>query len=127
MPLLQFLAFYQCIEFFFPQFSRSETIAKIKNVLKDPAFDWAKDSDINVILNATLEGRGGLLLEERKQLGTTLRECVDGTALRDFLNETKQRRKYYGSEYKKISNKRISLADETLVVGKCQSKHTLTH
>lgn len=32
MPLLQFLAFYQCIEFFFPQYSRQETIAKIKNM-----------------------------------------------------------------------------------------------
>jgi len=116
MPLLQFLAFYQCIEFSFPQFSRRETIAKIKNVLKDPAFDWNKDSDINVILNATLESRRGLLLEERKQLGATLRQCVDATALRDFLNETEERKKYYGTDYKKISDKKISLSDETGMV-----------
>jgi hypothetical protein len=116
MPLLQFLAFYQCIEFFFPQFSRSETIAKIKNVLKDPAFNWTKDSDINVILNATLEGRRGILLEERKQLGVALRQCVDAVGLRDFLNETEERKRYYGSEYKKISDKRISLSDESAIV-----------
>src|SRR5260370_40743784 len=41
MPLLQFLAFYQCIDFFFPQYSRQETLARIKNVLKHPAFDGA--------------------------------------------------------------------------------------
>jgi len=116
MPLLQFLAFYQCIEFFFPQFSRKETIGRIKNVLKDPTFDWNKDSDINVILNATLEGRRGLLLEERKQLGATLRQCVDTTALRDFLNETEERKKYFGTDYKKISDERISLSDEAVMV-----------
>ncbi len=116
MPLLQFLAFYQCIEFFFPQYSRQETIAKIKNVLKDPAFDGAKDSSINVILNATMEGRRGSLLEERKQLGATLKQCVDEAALRDFLNETDERKRYYGSDYKKISDKRIALSDDPGVV-----------
>ena len=116
MPLLQFLAFYQCIEFFFPQYSRQEAIAKVKNVLKDPAFDGTKDSYINVILNATLEGRRGPLLEERKQLAATLKQCVDGAALRDFLNETDERKRYYTSEYKKISDKRIGTSDDASVV-----------
>lgn len=116
MPLLQFLAFYQCIEFFFPQFSRLQTIAKIKNVLKDPAFDASKDSDINTILNATLEGRRGSLLDERKQLRATLEQCVDAAALRDFLNETEERKAYYGTHFKKISDKRISLSDDGLVL-----------
>lgn len=116
MPLLQFLAFYQCIEFFFPQFSRLQTIAKIKNVLKDPAFDGAKDSDINIIVNATLEGRRGSLLDERKQLRATLEQCVDAVALLDFLNETEQRKAYYGTHFKKISDKRISLSEDGVVV-----------
>lgn len=116
MPLLQFLAFYQCIEFFFPQYSRQEAIARVKNVLKDPAFDATKDSSINVILNATLEGRRGSLLDERKQLAATLKQCVDGIALRDFLNETEERKRYYASDYKKISDKRINLLDDATVV-----------
>jgi len=111
MPLLQFLAFYQCLEFFFPRYSRQETIAKIKNVLKNPTFDATNDSHINGILNATVEGRRGTLLDERKQLGATLKQCVDGAALRDFLNETDERKRYYGSDYKKISDKRITLSD----------------
>jgi hypothetical protein len=115
MPLLQFLAFYQCIEFFFPRYSRQETIAKIKNVLKDPAFDGSKDSCINVMLNAILEGRrGSPLPEERKQLGATLKACVDPTALRDFLTETDDRKLYYAKDYKEISDKKISLSDAGL-------------
>jgi hypothetical protein len=116
MPLLQFLAFYQCIEFFFPQYSRQATIAKIKNVLKDPVFDGTKDSSINVILNATIEGRRGALLEERKQLSATLRQCVDATALLDFLNETEERKQYYQNGYKKISAKKIVFSDDSTVV-----------
>jgi hypothetical protein len=117
MPLLQFLAFYQCIEFFFPQFSRQDTIVKIKNILKDPAFNGANDSDINTILNVTLEGRRGSLLDERKQLRATLEHCVEGAALHDFLNQTDERKRFFGSDYKKISDKKISLSDEDEVVG----------
>jgi len=116
MPLLQFLAFYQCIEFFFPQYSRQTTIAKIKNVLKDPAFDGSKDSCVNTILNATVEGRRGLLLDERKQLGATLKNCVDSTALMDFFVESEDRKSYYTKDYQKISDKKISLTDEALIV-----------
>jgi hypothetical protein len=116
MPLLQFLAFYQCIEFFFPQYSRQATIARIKNVLKDPSFDGTKDSSINIVLNATIEGRRGALLDERKQLVSTLKQCIDATALLDFLNETEERKQYYRSDYKKISDRKIALSDEAAIV-----------
>jgi hypothetical protein len=116
MPLLQFLAFYQCIEFFFPRYSRQEAISKVKNALKDPAFDPHKDSCIDNILNATFEDRRGSLLEERKQLGATLKHCVDPTALQDFLNDTDERKRYFSNDYKKISDKRIVFTDESAIV-----------
>ena len=116
MPLLQFLAFYQSLEFYFPQYSRQEAIAKIKNILRDPLFDGTKDSSINIVLNATMEGHRGSLLEERKQLGATLKQCVDATALRDFLSETEERKRYYEQDYKTISKKGISLSENAPVV-----------
>jgi hypothetical protein len=116
MPLLQFLAFYQCIEFFFPQYSRQEAIARIKNVMKNPAFDPTKDIDINLILNVLETRRGISLLEERKQLAATLKQCVDPTLLRDFLNDTDSRKRYYQTDFKRISEKRISLSGETDIV-----------
>jgi hypothetical protein len=116
MPLLQFLSFYQCLEFYFPHYSRQETIAKIKNILKSPLFDGAKDSSINVVVNATLEGHRGSLLEERKQLAATLRHCIDATALRDFLTATDERKRYFEHDYKKISQKRIVLSEGAPVV-----------
>ena len=115
MPLLQFLAFYQCIEFFFPQYSRREVIDKVRNILKDPSFDCNKDSYVNTILNATSDRRASLL-EERKQLAATLQFCIDAVALRDFLHETESRKKYFSTEYKKISDKKISLSAEGAIV-----------
>jgi hypothetical protein len=38
MPLLQFLAFYQVIEFYFPTYSQAEAHRKLKAILKDPPF-----------------------------------------------------------------------------------------
>jgi len=111
MPLLQFLAFYQCLEFYFPQYSRQEAIAKIKNILKDPVFDGTKDSSINVILNATIEGHRCSLIEERKQLLATLKQCVDPSALRDFFCETEERKRYYEHDFKKISQKKITFSE----------------
>jgi hypothetical protein len=116
MPLLQFLAFYQCIEFFFPRYSRQEAISRIKNALKDPTFDPNRDSCIDAILNATLEDRRGSLLEERKQLGATLKHCVDPVALQDFFNDTDERKRYFSTDYKKISDKRIVATDEGTIV-----------
>ena len=51
MPLLQFLAFYQILEFYFPQYSYREAQQKIKNLFKDPTFDINKDNDIAQILS----------------------------------------------------------------------------
>ncbi len=39
MPLLQFLAYYQSIEYYFPMYSGREAQEKIKNLVKDPSFD----------------------------------------------------------------------------------------
>ena len=115
MPLLQFLAFYQSIEFSFLHYSRLETVAKIKNLLKSPTFDGSKDSDISVILNI-LEGKKGSLLEERKQLVATLKHCIDPSELLDFLNETEERKRYYASDYKKVSDKKINTNDAQSIV-----------
>jgi hypothetical protein len=52
------------------------------------------------------------LPEERKQLGATLKHCIEPALLRDFLNETEERKRYYASEYKRISDKRIALSDD---------------
>jgi hypothetical protein len=61
MPLLQFLDYYQSVEFYFPQYWNAELIWRIRRIVSDPRFDTDEDSHINqlVAISAERGGRGG--------------------------------------------------------------------
>jgi hypothetical protein len=46
MPLLQFLAYYQTLEYYFPAYSQAEARRKIRNILKNPTFRPERDTDV---------------------------------------------------------------------------------
>jgi hypothetical protein len=95
MPLLQFLAFYQVIEFYFPIYSQAEAQRKLKVILKDPTFRGDRDADIGRLLSAITVSRSGAYGDERSQLRATLMECTNQDALRDFLCSDPQRLEFY--------------------------------
>lgn len=95
MPLLQFLAFYQVIEFYFPIYSQSEAQRKLKTILKDPTFRGDRDTDVGKLLSAIHVTRSGAFGDERSQLRATLNECVDPNALRAFLESDPERKEFY--------------------------------
>jgi hypothetical protein len=104
MPLLQFLAYYQAIEFYFPVYSQMEAKKRVSRVLKDPAFDKSKDTDIiRLISSITQDSRSGFG-DERSQLKATINECVSEQELRDFIEAKPYLMKFYSSKDKKISN-----------------------
>ncbi|MEW6759938.1 MAG: hypothetical protein AB1437_03875 [Pseudomonadota bacterium] len=105
MPLLQFLAFYQVLEFFFPRYSQSEAHRKLKSMLKDPAFRSHNDSDITRLLTAIQTNRNGAFGDERSQLKATLNECVDADALRNFLQVDTERAEYFQGKPKALHHK----------------------
>lgn len=110
MPLLQFLAFYQVIEFYFPIYSKAEAQRKLKAILKDPTFRGDRDADIGRLLSAIHVSRSGAYGDERSQLRATLMECIDPTALRDFLESEPDRKEFYSAKVKGNAYQRIPLA-----------------
>ncbi len=100
MPLLQYLAFYQAIEFYFPVYSRSEAQRKLKVILKDPIFRSDRDADIARLLSAIYVSRSGAFGDERSQLRATLLECCDAEELRSFLEAEQGRREFFLSKSK---------------------------
>lgn len=86
MPLLRFLAFYQCIEYYFPQHWNAEVIARVRRELTDPRFNPDEDPHIGRILQlAGARGKGGA--NEREQLRTTIESCMTSDDLRDFIHD----------------------------------------
>lgn len=110
MPLLQFLAYYQVVEYYFPAFSKAEASRRIRAILKDPTFRIDRDSDVARILTALrLVGSG--FGDERTQLRATILECVDPTVLRDFITESDSRARFLASKSPGLTDKRLPIAN----------------
>jgi hypothetical protein len=113
MPLLQFLAFYQVLEFYFPIYSQSEAQRKLKTILKDPTFRGDRDSDVAKLLSAIQVSRSGGYGDERSQLRATLLECVDSASLREFLESEVDRKEFYSGKNKDLQCHKIPLGNST--------------
>lgn len=108
MPLLQFLAFYQVIEFYFFSYSQEEARRKIRGILKDPTFRLDRDSDIARLLSSVnVKGRG--FGDERSQLRATLNSCLTPEELRAFLTENEARKEFFTNKQKGLTNHKLAL------------------
>jgi hypothetical protein len=108
MPLLQFLAFYQVVEFYYPMFSEKEAIHRLKIILKDPRFDVHNDGDVSKVLRTIKPSPRGFG-SELQQLLATIRACVDPKELRAFFSEDDDRKTFYESGYKNVTKQQIPL------------------
>jgi hypothetical protein len=84
LPLLEYLAYYQSLEYFFPFFAREQTVNSVRSQLLHPAFDAEDDGALGRLINlAAPAGRGGMA--EREQLRATVRACISEAVLREFM------------------------------------------
>ncbi|GBE12206.1 MAG TPA: hypothetical protein ENH35_01025 [Candidatus Moranbacteria bacterium] len=110
MPLQKFLAFYQVLEFYYPNFTKISAKKKVKNLLLDPSFNIDKDKDLNRILDI-VESSSSSTTDERSQLYATLEECVASTELIAFF-KPKTIRDFFIKKNKEITEVTIPLADK---------------
>ncbi len=113
MPLLQFLAFYQVAEFYFPVYSKADAQRRLKALLKDPTFRGDRDADVAKLLSVIFVTRSGAYGDEKSQLHATVMECVDPAELRSFLESDAQRKEFY-TDKAKSPYKRLSLANPSI-------------
>lgn len=84
LPLLQFLAFYQAIEYHFPFFTRRDVLARLRRELHDPRFNVDNDAHLTKLVNiATSQGRSRI--NEEEQLRITLEACIEENDLVDLI------------------------------------------
>ncbi|MGO8116008.1 hypothetical protein AB9F43_15645 [Rhizobium leguminosarum] len=127
MPLLQFLAYYQVLEFYFPAYSQKETARRIQNILKDPRFRKESDTDIASLLSVVKASRSGSYGGEREQLRATLNECTDAAALRGFFEDGDERKSFFGGKKLPLTKHKLSLgqADADLRSERPQISYTI--
>jgi hypothetical protein len=111
MPIFQYLAFYQTVEFYFPIYSSYEAKQKIQSLIKDPRFNPNKDADISKIISAIKISNGGRNIgNERDQLKATIKACTDNSELYSFFSADKNRFEFYSeNKWKNISKQKISV------------------
>lgn len=85
MPLLAFLAYYQILEFYFPQYSRRGALQTLRESLQGLSFDALRDADLAKVLDVVRIGRKGSFGNEIDQLKTTVKHCVEQDTLRSFF------------------------------------------
>ncbi|MCE5236943.1 hypothetical protein LLH23_00445 [bacterium] len=107
LPLLQYHAFYQAIEFFFPVHTAAEATNRIRNILRNPAFRVESDTEIARLISAAgpaINSRQS----ERSSLKAVLLACLDEQAVRAFLEEDEARCDFIGRKTG-ISDKLVQL------------------
>jgi hypothetical protein len=117
LPLLQYLAFYQVLEFFFSSFTRRSIVERLRSQLKDPRFDLRNDTDIDGLIDASQTAHVGLT-RELDQLRHTLSDCVAPGGLRAFLRSDDQLSNHFLAAKSKIrgtSPMRLDADDEDLI------------
>ncbi len=111
MPLLQYLAFYQVVEVYFPTYSRLEAQKRVRNILKVPSFNPMNDIDIGRILMAIRASKNKGFGDERSQLKAVIQECITPDSVRAFLASESKRAEFFGSKQKTISDYRMSFSN----------------
>ncbi|MFJ4161175.1 hypothetical protein [Microbacterium testaceum] len=99
LPLLEYLAYYQSMEYFFPFFAREQTLTSLKSVLMHPGFDPTDEADLARLLD--LSG-GRVFVSERDQLRATVNACVSEQDLRSFLTADPDFRSYFEEKKQKL-------------------------
>jgi len=111
MPLLQFLSFFQVIEFYFPIYYQAEIKKRIIKVLKDPTFRYDKDTDISRLLGA-FKSKSITYSDERTMLKATINECVDANEIRRFMQSSDKFKEQLSNKIKGVTDVKIPISNQ---------------
>lgn len=117
MPLLQYLAYYQVLEYFYPRYYKQEQLTRMKQELLDPRFNVADHGDLARLMRIASPGKG--FISEAEQLRATLSACVEDAAITRFIEEDSARSAAYLSRSTvrevpilQLQNKAVNIRDQ---------------
>lgn len=105
MPLMQYLAYYQILEYYFVKYSMLGAKREIGNCVKDPEFNADDDDDIMKIVKC-VSGKLGRFVSEVELLRDTIRECLSDEELESEASG-EWVKDYFRKEYKIVPQYRV--------------------
>ena len=97
-PVFKYLSFYQVLEYYFPKYSRKDTINNVKQILRDPTFSSHSDDNIIELINK-INNKKEDEYKESLQIRTVLKSIINEEDLLAFF-ENRDRRKNYFTDKK---------------------------
>jgi hypothetical protein len=111
MPLLEYLSYYQAIEFYFPHYAAADLRLRVEKLVKDPRFNPHGDRDIAQLLEVLESGSGRARETEVEQLKATLRSCIEVGEISDFLEHGEERAAALADRRSPVTPHTIAAAD----------------
>lgn len=109
MPLLQYLAFYQVAEYYFPNFMRLEAVRNATKILKNPTFRVDRESDMTrLVATISTLSKGGS--SEREQLKATILEVLTLEEINAYFKDNSDAAQILSKKQKGITDKSVHLA-----------------
>lgn len=87
LPLVQYLAMYQVLEYYFPMYAEKVRCRKLAQFLRDPRFDAFLDRDITRAVQSVINAGSARGPSERHQLQAVLEACIDEQDMRTMLED----------------------------------------
>lgn len=112
MPLLQYLAYYQCIEFYFPRYSQIEARKRVGAIVRRPTFRAMRDDDLDRVISAVQAARSGGYGSERTQLRAVINECIGSDELRNYLEASTDRSEHFSGKSAKARYHKIPIGNK---------------
>lgn len=112
MPLLQYLAYYQCIEFYFPRYSQIEARKRVGALVRRPTFRATRDDDLDRVISAVQAARSGGYGSERTQLRAVINECIGPDELRIYLEASAARSEHFAGKTAKARYHKIPIGNK---------------
>jgi hypothetical protein len=110
LPLLQFLAFYQVLEFFFPVYSESDAKRRLQQILKTPGFSCHRDSDVMKLVHALRSRATRGFGDEKSQLRSSINAVIEIDDLKEFFEAIPERCEFF-AKAKSVSKIKIPLGN----------------
>lgn len=108
MPLLQYLAYYQVVEYYFPNFTKLEAVRRARKILKTPTFRVDREADLTQLISEiSLSGKAGG--SEREQLKITIGEVLTNDDVASFFSHNEDISSIVSKKQKGITDKTINL------------------